>query len=388
MTPPPRLTWWSHVWRYALVLTISAASWFEVAQWQWDHQRWWFWVDLALGLVGLLLLPQRHRLPAGVAAVTNALTFVSWSSTGPATLALVSMATRRRWREIIPIGILALTAGVVLETANPVGTDSFAFTVPFIVSIIGVTVGWGMYIGSRRELLAALRERAEIAEAEQSSRLAQARSAERARIAREMHDVLAHRISLVAMHAGALTYSEDLDADEVRATAAVIQESSRQALVELRQVLGVLRDRPEDSAAASPMAPEAPQPSADDLPDLIIEARRSGMRIETERGIELDGMPEMLGRTLYRIVQEGLTNARKHAPDTRVVVNLDGGPIEGLTVEVRNPLRVGSPDARQPVSGFGLIGLAERTELAGGRLSHQISAEREFVLEAWLPWPA
>ena len=133
-----------------------------------------------------------------------------------------------------------------------------------------------MYIGSRRELLATLRERADTAEAEQAARVAQARTAERAQIAREMHDVLAHRISLVTMHAGALTYREDLTADEMRATAAVIQENSHQAMVELREVLGLLRDGPGDSA------PELPQPSAVDLPALLDEARASGMRIESE----------------------------------------------------------------------------------------------------------
>ncbi len=166
-----------------------------------------------------------------------------------------------------------------------------------------------MYIGSRRELLATLRERAVTAEAEQAARVAQARTAERGRIAREMHDVLAHRISLVTMHAGALTYREDLTAEEMRATAAVIQESSHQALVELRDVLGILRDDPGDSS------PERPQPSAVDVPALLDEARASGMRIETEDLVALDGIPETIGRTLYRVVQESLTNARKHAPE-------------------------------------------------------------------------
>ncbi len=108
-----------------------------------------------------------------------------------------------------------------------------------------------MYIGSRRELLATLRERANTSEAVQAARVAQARAAERAQIAREMHDVLAHRISLVTMHAGALTYRTDLDADQMRATAEVIQENSHQAMVELREVLGLLRDGPGDSAPSS-----------------------------------------------------------------------------------------------------------------------------------------
>ena len=378
----PQLRWWNHAWRYALVLTISGLAWFEVAYWQWDHERWWFWTDLGLGVLGLVILGWRRKYPVPVAAITNVLSFVSWSSAGPATLALVSLSTRRRWREIIPVGILALIGSLVLEVFKPISKDPIAFTLPFILAVIAVTVGWGMYIGSRRELLATLRERALTAEAEQAARVAQARTAERGRIAREMHDVLAHRISLVTMHAGALTYREDLTAEEMRATAAVIQESSHQALVELRDVLGILRDDPGDSS------PERPQPSAVDLPALLDEARASGMRIETDELVALDGIPDTIGRTLYRVVQESLTNARKHAPNTLVNVSVTGSPWAGLSVVVNNPLEVGSVGVEAPESGLGLIGLAERTALVGGRMTHRITPEREFVVEAWLPWPA
>lgn len=363
------------------MLAISGVAWFEVAQWQWNHHRWWFWTDLALGALGFVLVAWRRALPVPVATIVNALAFVSWSSGGPATLALVSLATRRRWREVIPVGILALASGITLESFNPVGSDTFAFTIPFILAIIGVSVGWGMYIGSRRELLSTLRERADTAESEQAARMAQARSAERARIAREMHDVLAHRISLVTMHAGALTYRQDLSGEQMRATAAVIQENSHQALVELREVLGILRDGPGDSA------PERPQPSAADLPELLEEARRAGMRVDTGHIVPLEGIPETLGRTLYRVVQEGLTNARKHAADTLVSIDVTGDHEAGLTVTVCNPLRIGSVLTSAPESGLGLVGLSERTALAGGRMSHRITPDREFVLEAWLPWP-
>jgi signal transduction histidine kinase len=378
----PRLRWWNHAWRYALTIVIAALAWGQIADWQWDHNRLWFFADFGLGVATLVLCHWRRRYPVAVALIASLASAVSASSGGPATLALVSLATRRRWREIIPLAVISLGTSACLEFINPTESDGAYFTIPLIVTIIAVTVGWGMYIGSRRELLATLRERATAAESEQNARLGQARTAERARIAREMHDVLAHRISLVTMHAGALTYRQDLSADEMRATAGVIQENSHQALVELREVLGILRDGPGDAV------PELPQPSATDLPELLTEARRSGMRIETEHGVPLDGIPETLGRTLYRIVQEGLTNARKHGLDTLVTVNLDGGPDDGLSVEVRNPLRVGTVFTANPESGLGLIGLAERTSLAGGRLTHRISSEREFILSAWLPWPA
>jgi len=265
---------------------------------------------------------------------------------------------------------------------NPLSDALSTIVVFAVVSIIGISVGWGLYIGSRRELLATLRERADTAEAEQAIRVSQARIAERTRIAREMHDVLAHRISLVTMHAGALSYRDDLSPDQVRTTAGIIHENSHQALVDLREVLGILRDDPGDAS------PELPQPSAEDLPTLVAEAQRSGMRIESDYDIALDDMPEGVGRTLYRIVQEALTNARKHAPDTRVVLNLAGGPGDGVEIEVVNPLQIGSTPLEVPESGLGLIGLQERAVLAGGRLSHRVTPHHEFVLQAWLPWPS
>ncbi len=361
------------------MLVISSAAWFEVAAWQWDHHRWWFWTDLGLGLLGYVLVGWRRSHPVFIAVVVNALAYMSWSSAGPATLALVSLATRRRWREIIPVGIVSLGSGLVLESFNPVSRDPWGFTAPFVFAIIGVTIGWGMYIGSRRELMATLRERANISEAAQAARVEQARTSERAQIAREMHDVLAHRISLVTMHAGALTYRKDLSADEMRETAEVIQENSHQAMVELREVLGLLRDGPGDAA------PELPQPSATDIPALLDEAKRAGMNVQSEL-IDLAAVPDTLGRTVYRVIQEGLTNARKHAPSTLVRVRLDGGPDVGLTVDVRNLLPLGSPTSG-PESGLGLIGLAERTALAGGRLTHRVTPDHEFVLTAWIPWP-
>ena len=111
-----------------------------------------------------------------------------------------------------------------------------------------------MYIGSRRELLWTLRNRAETAEAEQELRVSQARSNERARIAREMHDVLAHRISQISMHAGALSFRDDLTADEMRDSAAVIQEKAHEALTDLRGVLGVLRDDGSGRVGEAPAA--------------------------------------------------------------------------------------------------------------------------------------
>ncbi len=376
----PRLRWWGHAWRYALTIALSVGGWIELGIWQYKHDRPWMALDLGLGLGCLVLVAWRRRFPLQLAVITGAVSAISGFAAGPATLALVSLSTRRRWREIIPAALVNTAGALTLDWFNPASQDEQIITWPIIFAAIAVTVAIGMYIGSRRELIATLRERANVSEAAQAARVAQARTAERAQIAREMHDVLAHRISLVTMHAGALTYRKDLDADQMRTTAEVIQENSHQAMVELREVLGLLRDGPGDSA------PELPQPSACDLPALLDEARNAGMHVESDL-IELDGIPETLGRTVYRVIQEGLTNARKHGPNTLVRVVLSGKPGEGLTAEVRNPLPVGSRSAANPESGLGLIGLSERAALAGGLLTHEMN-ENEFVLTVWIPWPA
>ena len=377
----PRLTVWSHVWRYVVITGISVAAWWGLAEWQWNNNRAWFGVDLALGIASFVLVAWRRRAPFAIALALNVMSAVSGAVGGPATLALVSLATRRRWREIIPVGVVSLVASIILVRLDPTGAgEPWQLTTPLVAAIVAITVGWGMYIGSRRELLARLRERAETTESEQAARLAQSRTAERSRIAREMHDVLAHRISMVTMHAGALAYRDDLTPEQVRETAGIIQENSHQALTELRQVLGVLREDPGDAD------PERPQPSADDLPELLEEAREAGMNVVSNLG-PVEAIPDPMGRTAYRVVQEGLTNARKHAPDTLVTVALSGGPGDGLTISVRNPLRIGSP-LDVPDSGLGLVGLSERAALVGGRLSQGVTADREFTLTVWLPWPA
>lgn len=359
-----------------------AAAWFEIGVWQWQHNRLWFWSDFGLGAFSFLLMFWRRRFPVSIALFTAIASGISASAGGPATLALVSLATRRKWRELAPVVAASVIASLTLDGLSPVSNDPRIVTVTAIVSIIGVTVGWGLYIGSRRELLHTLRERAMRAESEQSARLDQARTAERSRIAREMHDVLAHRISLVSMHAGALSYRTDLSEDQIRKTAGIIQESSHQALTELREILGVLRDGPGDAA------PELPQPSACDIPALVEEARSTGMRIAFSAQEVPPGLPDAVGRALFRIVQEGLTNARKHAPDTSITISMTGAPGTGVSVSVCNPLRLGDARLKTPDSGLGLIGLAERTALTGGSLTHTITPAREFLLRAWLPWPA
>jgi signal transduction histidine kinase len=382
----PRLTWWSHTWRTVLVLAISGSALATMAEDERPVADLLVAVDAVLGLAAFVLVFFRRRWPVPVAVATTLASGVSGLAAGPALLALVSLATRRRWREIVPVALLGLLSGVAYALTWPGaviaggGTWDVLFQAGIGVPFTAAFVAWGLYVGSRRELLWTLRDRAQRAEEEQATRVAQARTAERTRIAREMHDVLAHRISLVTMHADAMVFRTDLDAEQLRTSAEVIQESSHRALVELREVLGVLREDAGDAA------PERPQPGARDVPAMVQELVADGVRVDARLEADLDGVPDTTGRTLYRVVQEGLTNARKHAPHSRVALTVTGRPGTGLDVEVSNPLGPGDRSSA-PDSGLGLVGLAERATLAGGRIEHG-TVEGRFVLSAWLPWPS
>ena len=242
-----------------------------------------------------------------------------------------------------------------------------------------------MFVRARRQLALVERERTA---SEQELRVAQARQLERNRLAREMHDVLAHRLSLLSLQAGALELWPDAPSAEITRAAGVIRSNAHGALEDLREVIGVLRSAPADDDR-SVGVPERPQPTLMDVPMLIDESRKAGMRVVLECEVtDLGAVPEAVGRTAFRIVQEGLTNVRKHADHTSVTVALRGAAADGLTVEIRNPGPVGVPGTTPiPGAGMGLVGLAERIALTGGRLEHGRTPAGEFRLWTWLPWP-
>lgn len=377
----PRITAWGHVYRLLLMLALSAMAWIPRLDYQFHHVRWWFVTDLAVGLVSYLVVTQRRRFPVTVTTVTNLAGMISFTAAGPGALSLVSLSTRRRWREILPMTLLTLAVAIFAEWVLrvPEVPTPNVFEAGALVALICLMVAVGLYIGSRRELLASWQSRARLAEAEQEAKVREARAAERSRIAREMHDVLAHRISTANMYAGALAYRADLTPDEVQQTATVIADTSRQALTELREVLGVLREGPGDAI------PERPQDASVDLVELIEENRASGMRIAYD--VEADDLPPALARTLYRCLQEGLTNARKHAPSALVRVAVSGSEADGVRLRVCNGLAPRSAvDPAPPESGFGLVGLAERVKLSGGEQSAGVGPDGKFELTVWLPW--
>lgn len=347
-------------------------------------------VEAALGGLAGLGLWLRRRWPVGCAVIVGLLAVYSISASAVALIALFTVAVHRRPRTAVLVAVGYALTSILTPLVRPdLPAPTWWQGVLGTVCVLAV-LAWGMFVRARRQLDQVKRERAA---SDQEQRVARARQLERNRIAREMHDVLAHRLSLLSLQAGALELWPDAPPAEIARAAGVIRVSAHGALEDLREVIGVLRtargdrgDRDDETGGV----PIRPQPTLVDLPTLISESQQAGMRVTLECEVsDLAAVPEAVGRTAFRIVQEGLTNARKHADHAAVSVTLSGAVHEGLTVEIRNPWPVGVAGGRPiPGAGMGIIGLAERTALTGGRLEHGRTSAGDFRLWTWLPWPA
>jgi signal transduction histidine kinase len=336
-------------------------------------------LDAFGGAAVCLALWWRRRWPLGLGLASLPILAIS-SAAGPAgVIILFSVAAYRRWQLAFLVAAPQLALLPVGRALHPQGDSLTAY---YLTGTLGtaVIVVWGMFRRGRRQ---AQGERLRRTQAEEQLRIEQIRYAERTRIAREMHDVLAHRISLLSLHAGALEFRPHAPAEEIARAAAVIRASAHQALEDLRAVIGVLRD------GADREAPQPPQPTLAALPGLLEESRAAGMCLHADvRLPDLASVPDAVGRHALRIVQEALTNARKHATSARVDLRVEGAPGQGLAIEVRNPTPVlVAGETKIPGSGTGLVGLAERVTLSGGNLVHGLDEHGDFRLRAWLPWP-
>jgi signal transduction histidine kinase len=353
-------------------------------------------VDLPLGMLACLSLWWRRRFPLTVALLGVPAMAASSTAFGAGMVLTLNLALRVPWRRALPVLGLFVAASVVnvLLVAVPQGDGWIQFA--FVLAYYLVFFAWGSAMRARRLLVRKLREDAERERAEHVRRLADTRRTEREVIALEMHDVLAHRISLLSVHAGALVYrtkqssagsGPELSGAEVAESAQIIRDNAHQALDELHEVLRILRTDDEEAAAADGVA--APQPRMADIPDLVDEARAAGQHVDFRDELgdqDVDALRPQAQRTAYRVVQEGLTNARKHASGTRVTVRLSGGPGAGLTVGVSNPLPAVRASSEIPGAGAGLTGLGRRIQLERGTLTHH-SIDGQFTLRARLPWP-
>ena len=335
-------------------------------------------LELSL-LLGPLLLVARYPLMA-------------WR-TGVAAAVLVALDPR------IHVTAQAVALGVVfclaaLRQAGPVRWWMYAFTlVPawlllhgHPVEVIGSVVGLGVVTVALDGLASTRRARHALAEQVEQTELEQARSAvlqERARIAREMHDVVAHHMSMIAVQAETAPYRLHDPGDEARAEFLSLSAAARAAMVDMRRLLGVLRD---DEAAE-----RAPQPQLADMPRLIEATCRAGLSVELAMpSINNGDVPPGVGVCAYRIVQEALSNASRHAPGAPVAVTIDLED-HSLRLEVWNvmpldePQEPGEPATNGERPGHGLAGMRERVSLLGGRLFAGEAQGRYFLVSATLP---
>lgn len=337
-------------------------------------------LDQLLGALACAAIWLRRRWPVGLAVALVPVGFLSNSAGGACLLALFTLAVHRPFRYVAWVGGTSLALMPVFFWLRPDPDLPYLGAVAFTGLLTLTVIGWGMFVRSKRQLMLSLRDRARRAETEARLRAEQAQRLAREAIAREMHDVLAHRLTLLSVHAGALEFRPDAPREEIERAAGVIRESAHEALQDLREIIGVLRASESDDTGR-------PQPTLAALDGLVTESREAGMKVTLDHRVGAPAdVPASVGRTAFRIAQEGLTNARKHAPGTEVTVTVAGAPGDGLVVTVRNP----APDGEVPHvpgSGQGLIGLTERATLAGGTLEHGPPADGGFLVRAWLPWP-
>ncbi len=340
--PPPPLTRWQSTWRYLFAVIFGAGFWVASYFDTYAGEIRLLWgIDLLLGVLGVILMRWRRQHPLVVALVVNVLGSFSTAVSGAVVVTTVSLATRRRWREIVPVAVVGFISSVVFFETHPGAEDSLLFSLLFTVVFVTGVIAPG-HVHRRTTRPAGHAARASRAGGTGAGlRVEQAQVTERARIAREMHDVLAHRLSLVALNAGALEYCRGLSDAEVAEAAAITRLNAHRALEDLHQILGVLR------AVQTDAPPERPQPTLIDLPSLVQEAQGTGTNVRLHNQVEdLAGAPDAIGRSAYRMIQESLTNARKHAPNTAVDVTLSGRPGGQLMLEVRNPIRLGAAAER------------------------------------------
>lgn len=342
--------------------------------------------DAAVGVVGLLLLPWLVAGSVGTSVAVAILGTLSPAATPLAATAVLWVARRRPLPTAVAVAGTSAAAMLLRGVLRPAPGIDIGWWAVLVVTLHAALLGWGLAVRTHRALVGTLVERAEHAEQTQADRVAEARRAERTRIAREMHDVLAHRLSLLTTYAGALEYRRDTPPDQVRDAAGLIRAAAHQALDDLRDVIIVLREEEKGLGARRP----APDLLA--VPDLVDEWQRAGTAVrlvDRRQDPDRSRVPDLVGRTVFRVVQEALTNAHKHAPDAPVEVELSGRPGDHIGVVVSNPTAPSDVGARDVAGGgYGLTGLQERCDLAGGTLDHGPAPDGTFRVRAWLPWPA
>lgn len=402
-----RPPWWRTVlWgTLCAAASVTSVTFSELARA--DEYGWQILLTGVVLLVALalpLVLVWRHRAPFAVTIVAAAVAAVLPIGTWTALAALASLLGRRRGREVwwttggVAVATLVTTvrdahgsssATSLLKTvfapaqALPgTAVDLGWWVAPlFTVLSMALAVGAGLAVRARREAAAATRQASAVQETSDQLGDQLARQRERERIGREVHDVLGHRLSLLNLHAGALE-AHAPSAGELGQSARLVRESASRSMADLRSLLAMLNE----PLAAEPAEPDL---SLVDLPAMIEETVVAGVPVSSSVFVtDAEQADPALARAVYRIVQELLTNARRHAAGAPVRLEVAGGPATGMRIDARNPyLAAAHPGETVSADGQGLRGIAERVELLGGSLAYGLDdGGRSFRVTVDLPW--
>ncbi|MEU3403066.1 histidine kinase [Streptomyces sp. NPDC006670] len=341
----------------------------------------------ALAVAGCLF-PLRRRFPVPVLLALAALTGAA-SCVGPVTAATAYTVARRTVRARTRARLLGAAAALLVVCATlcapwlgpgplPYGPALGLVLTPTAVLVPGLV---GTAYGQQRRLVRALRERGDAAERARRLADSEARTHERSRIAAEMHDLLGHRLSLISLHAGGLELALERADPELREEAVLVRRTTRDALRELRQALGVLGPLGRDTGAEA--LTDATGTRAD-IEALVAGSRDGGVAVGLDwTGPDLDGRPAGVRRAVHRVVREALTNVHRYAGAAHVAVTVAHDE-ETVRVTVRNGAPPAAP-ARDQGTGRGLAGLRERVELLGGTFAAAPLPSGGFRVEAALP---
>jgi signal transduction histidine kinase len=335
-------------------------------------------IIVVVSVLSCVSLMWRRRFPVALTVVLIVASVWVPAVSGASMVAMFTAAVRRKLPTVLLLVLLA-TASAMAQIAlgYTAGQLGYWLAVAGTVLLCLLVVGWGIAVRSRRELVLLMAERLHRLEAEQESRLREARQAVRDGIARDLHDSLAHRLTLISMSTGALEYRGSVPPDEFQDMIEILRSNARHGLSELREVVTVLR-RPDGQAVPGQHPP-------DGVISLIAEARAAGQKVDADWTIPPDRLTAGRADSLYRSVQEGLSNARKHASDQRVALlgrlERDGT----LRVEMINAIE---PRTCAGPGGSGLAGLTDRVGAEGGSVCTS-SADGFFRLQVtWPPAPS
>ncbi|MFJ5305517.1 sensor histidine kinase [Streptomyces sp. NPDC088350] len=311
-----------------------------------------------------------------------------WTTPAVAAQAFVLFLLALRVPARVAVGALSGTALVTYAMEGLVGGQVYRATGMQAMVLLALVVFFGTALRGRREARTQLVEQASLTEEERARRTL---LEERSRIARELHDVVAHHMSVISIQAQVAAHLVENPSEELKENLAGIRQNALEALTELRRVLGVLRSEhpeyPEDPyALAGPgtgAAPDAPQPTLDRLDALLENTRAAGLDVRSDVRGEVRPLAPGVELSAYRIIQEALSNALRHAPGSTVAVEVTHAP-DGLQLIVTNsrPQQAVPPS---PGAGHGLLGMRERAAMLGGHLTAGRTFQGGFAVVAFLP---